>query len=866
MRFVWLSLVGVGLWAQPSYFQFDVDQDRLGGAVDFSFLNQPLGQADRLFVREGHFFRVGADLVSHTEDDTRVRLFGVNLAFTGNFPNTEADSVRIAKRLRRLGVNVVRLHHMDTQPDAVAANGASILTTGPYPTINMFAAERLRTFLDALRAEGIYANLNLKVGYQFQPAVDDVPAVEGGTPDQSKPLHIFWPRLVEKQAEFAAKVVEALRLEDDPVLGLVEINNESSLVYAYQVGQIDRFVTGEYRAELGRRWNVFLRGRYETTDALRQAWWLDESDGPELLDGLAWRTELHGAARLSYTELPERALRVQVTNGSAVAMVKKVGFSLNTARPYVATVEMRADLPNGVARGVYFDVKEDVSPWRSVRAQTVQVTNQWQRYTMTFTPSIALDGTGRFATQVEQLAGTTVEIRNWSLSQPGRRGLLPEESLEASNVSTVTAGVSVSDAKAEDWIRYLAELDRRYLETVRDAVRAKVGPLTPVAGTQMDFGGLMNLDSHAGLDYQDRHYYVDHYAFPGTAWDGRNWTIGETSNLATGLSPFLNAAWSREAGRPYTVSEFNQPWPNTYGAETDPALAAFAAFQDWDGLMHFAYAHNRTWDIGVPNGFNLNGDWGKLVNFGQSAWLFRTGAVAAGGAPVVAPYSEAARLAATRRGVNGSLAGYASTAHGIDPAMAFTRRVAIARAEEPWAEKPVVAEPGEIRYAARLFTVDAAKVAAVMGFARRAEAGPLTVEIETARGFAVVMLTALDERPLAESARMLLTSPGFTLRSQPGATPAREQRLVNYPGSATRWTIEPDQARPSGDLNGGSRPVWMERIPMKVELRAAAARLTIYPLSASGARMEPIEAERTAEGFRARLDAASPWFELVLER
>ena len=29
---------------------------------------------------------------------------------------------------------------------------------------------------------------------------------------------------------------------------------------------------------------------------------------------------------------------------------------------------------------------------------------------------------------------------------------------------------------------------------------------------------------------------------------------------------YLNMAAAREAGRPYTVSEFNQPWPNTHGA------------------------------------------------------------------------------------------------------------------------------------------------------------------------------------------------------------------------------------------------------------------------------------------------------------
>ncbi len=54
------------------------------------------------------------------------------------------------------------------------------------------------------------------------PAVVPLPT-NGTPPDQSKPLHIFWPRLVALQAKYASKVIDALGLADDPVLGLVEI-------------------------------------------------------------------------------------------------------------------------------------------------------------------------------------------------------------------------------------------------------------------------------------------------------------------------------------------------------------------------------------------------------------------------------------------------------------------------------------------------------------------------------------------------------------------------------------------------------------------------------------------------------------------
>ena len=185
-RFVFgLSLWAAVLSAQSRWYPFGIEQDELEGAPDFSHLNRPLQPADRIFVRDGHFYRVGPDLMPNTDDDERVRFFGLNFCFGANFPE-ERDASRIARRLRKLGVNLVRLHHMDSQPDSNPDNAGSTLTRGPYPSWNTVALRRLRAFLDALAAEGIYVNVNLHVGYQFRPSVDGVPP-HPSFPSQSKP-------------------------------------------------------------------------------------------------------------------------------------------------------------------------------------------------------------------------------------------------------------------------------------------------------------------------------------------------------------------------------------------------------------------------------------------------------------------------------------------------------------------------------------------------------------------------------------------------------------------------------------------------------------------------------------------------------
>ena len=277
-----LLLTGALPAQNPPLYRFGIDQDNLQGAPDFSFLNHPLTAADSVFVKDGHFYTVGDDLAPNTADDRRIRFYGVNLAFGANFP-LQGDAARIARRLRRLGVNLVRLHHMDTTVDPVispsTANG--ILIASPYPTFNDISVQRLRDFLEALAIEGIYIDLNLHVGYQFRPIVDQVPVLPNqAMPSQSKPLHIFTPRMVQLQQQYTQQLIEKLQLKSNPVLAAVEINNESSLMQAWQSGQLDPLLVGEYRSELQGQWNRWLGARYANTDELVKAWGTVARTGP----------------------------------------------------------------------------------------------------------------------------------------------------------------------------------------------------------------------------------------------------------------------------------------------------------------------------------------------------------------------------------------------------------------------------------------------------------------------------------------------------------------------------------------------------------------------------------------------------------
>ncbi len=870
------------LLSGQSHYPFAIDQDAVSGPADFSFLNQPLTPASRLFVRDGHFYRIGDDLQPNTADDTPVRLYGVNLSFAANFP-APADATRIAKRLRRLGVNLVRLHHMDSQPDANPSNAASLLTTGPYPTLNPNSIERLRGYLNALAAEGIYVNLNLHVGYQFRPTVDAIPTLTPAIPSQSKPLHIFHPRMIELQHDFVRKTLDALALHDDPVLGMVEINNESSLLWDWQVTNLDTRLNGAYLDEFQTQWNTFLRARHRNDDTLREAWQPTIADGPQIL-GRNWQVELHGPARASLRTEDEAATQridVTFTQGGDTIIVKQTGFSVAAGATYLAEVELRADLPAGASRNVYWDIKQDVSPWRTMNGRNVAVTSQWQKFQMLFTAGFAMDNIGRFGLSIAAV-GANLQVRGALLRIAGERGLEPSESL--GSVALVKTTERSSPGRIADFLAFLAETDRAYLNSMRDVVREKAGSLVPIAGTQIGFGGLMTLDSHRDLDYHDNHFYIDHYNFPNTAWDARDWRIRDSSAVGSGLSTILNIATTRVAGRPFTVSEFNQNWPNRQAAELDPLLAVIGAFQDWDGLMHFAYSHGRGWDDGVPSGFDLNGDWTKWVNFGQTAWLFRSGAITTPETVIPVPAARALRERATRERRNGAIAAFLTSASGYQPLNALRHRIALTESADPLpaelrqpAESPITAATGQFAYnpSARLFILDAPQAAAIIGYTGHdpVAAGPMRLTLkDSARGFFTAILTPADGKPLAESKRLLLTLPGESLRAQPGTNPAEPQKLIPYPNTTDWYTVQPEPGtnRPSGNRSGGAKPTFMERIECELTLRITAGTPRIYPLDGAGQRLQALDTLSIENGvltvpLQAEGQPLAPWYEISIE-
>ena len=247
-------------WFPFSFPLNDVNRD----SVDLShFLDAPAGKHGFVTSKpDGHFYFA---------DGSRARFFGVNMDGAKCMPE-KAEADLVASRLAKYGVNMVRLHSLDSTY-ALLVDYSQGISQNLHPD----ALQRLDYFIAALKRQGIYIYLDLLDYRKFSDA-DGVKHADVFTDNwagSSKGASLFDPRMIELQKEYATKllthvnVYTKLRYADDPAIALIEMTNENSTFY-FVLNQ--EHSSQHYREVLTRRWNQWLVDKYKNHGRLSDAW------------------------------------------------------------------------------------------------------------------------------------------------------------------------------------------------------------------------------------------------------------------------------------------------------------------------------------------------------------------------------------------------------------------------------------------------------------------------------------------------------------------------------------------------------------------------------------------------------------------
>lgn len=842
-------------------FAFPWDDAAAGVATDVSFLNdsKPAGAYGRIVVKNGHF----------AEGDTgrRVRFIGVNMAAESAFPS-HAQADRIAGALAKYGINVVRLHHLD---NSWGRPGGSLIEQGQPGTmrLNPDSLDKLDYLVAALKRQGIYSNINLKVSHAWTTA-DGTPAEANASPwSFDKRVDTFDPKIIQLQKDYARQVLThvnpytKLSYVDEPAVAFVEINNENSLL-GNPMEPLGRQLLSKlaepYRTELAGQWNVWLNTKYKNDDALKAAWKTgDDAPSRPLLDQKSdWSLEHQGKSDATLKtgvakhleEVSPVEINVTAIDGPAwYVQAHLTGLTLQDGKTYTLQFRAKADAKRSV--GVSASLDQD--DWHNIGLnETVDLTTDWQQFSYVFDCSDPVPQHCRIAWTLGGATGT-VSISDISLkSGAAGIGLLPDESLAGGNLKLPP---QMSRPQYNDFVNFLADTEHAYADAMRNYLRRDLGVKANITGTQIDYGGLTGMDRENGSDYADAHAYWQHPSFPHKDWDARDWAIQNTP-LVGEMAKKVDAgtltalAKVRVAGRPFTVSEYDHPAPSDYVAEMIPMLSTFASVQDWDGFYLFDLGRPFDEPAGAEHikGFFDTWDHPLVRAFlPTAALIFRNQQFAPAAAtrtlqlPPRAymrwPFAPTAWKAAAGDPIDVLNTRLAVQVQDQIPALAVTGGTGAAPASGIRIEKT---KTGPVWLASSESAVAAAGFLTGSSIA----CGPLRIDLAGVP-FAAVTAVTLDGRPLTASTHVLIT----------------------VAGGAENPGMEWNAARTSIGNHWGHGPVEAQHVGGTLAIKAGAKSAEAYALDQTGHRGKAIPLTIDSTGAATvKLDADTLWYELKFSR
>ena len=844
---------------QPApLFPFLISYDGANNASSMAHLIEgPAGKNGFIRVENGRF----------VDDAGPVKLHATNLTGPANFP-THEQADKLAARLRRLGINCVRLHYFDAAyGNFMTPALPGIIADDPNTRLNLDVQQRDRQdyLIAVLKKQGIYVNINLHV----RRTMDERDGFFGQKPWADKGLNSFEPRLLEIQRDYAKKLLDhvnpytKLKYTEDPCVAMVEISNENSFFIQYRGGAIDT-MDEVYKKELRKLWSRWLKKKYGSTAAVKDAWqWKPQPLRDEQVPEGTFANPIEFDGKTWILSRSDAKVEAQVDGGVLKLDVSaqgsqyfpKIFRSVQVKQGEIYTLKFRIRRTDGEGNAVLgLAVAEGSSGWKSLGLhKTFSVGKDWQTQELAFE---AVENSVRGQIQMTRFPKGMYEIADLSFQAGATKTLSFEGTVEDETAATVPAhGFSPKRAKS-DFVAFIRETEENYWTGMRRYLRETLGVRSVVSGTQL---GCSPPQVQAQLDYVDHHAYWRH---PGPI--SKDWRIGNDS-MVNSFSCILSLAGQRVWDKPYTISEHNHPFPNFFGAEGQPMLRAYGALQGWDGVFEYTYNHSPDFEPKRNTYFfSIIARTDVLAHFPACAAMYLRGDVREAEKSVVAALDEAKymeNLAATND------VSFSIGRGGLDSRLALVHKVGVSldgkEATDPASleklDTPIlVSDTGQLRWNREIpskayWTVDTPNTKLFSGFpgGRTIELSGVTIKVgKTRLDWATVSLVSRQATGFGEKgkANILLAATGYCENEN-----MKVEKIGDNSITLSDW---------------GDGTVLAEGIPAVVTLPVSGKKVRCFALDPDGNRREEVavtESERNQARIEISPHHRTVWYEIEID-
>lgn len=817
-------------------------------------------------------------------DGTPVRFVGVTISGSACFPDSAA-AIAEARRLRVLGVNLVRFRYMDFSYDW--AGGLSILNPADgFRSLEPAQTRRFDWFVHQLKENGIYTGLTLQSA-RVPRLEDGIPAyVLDSLPWIAQGMNYLYPQARAAHKHVARQLLDHVNpftgtaYKAEPAIATVELMHGQGMNTIHRLNwdsyEPFAYYSWKHTRRVDTLYNDWLRAKYGTTAALAAAWnetppqggypnlltegsfegefdryWtFGQGNGLSVLPLLEQDSVPHGAAALT--------LRVRDALGNVgdAYMWQPVELEYNTI--YRFSFKAKGSNPEGrTLTAVIGAAQGGLNPGFN---QSATVLPYWSTHEMFFL--VPVENTVPtylylfFGDKEGELTIDDVRLEEY---QP--TGLTAAERLETSTVARDRWGARpvLSGARHADQYGFYHDLESEYVGDLTRFVRDTIGSGALIVGTQQIWAStLLDAAAQSATDLSMSSQGWDYISGEGGTWHIRNY-----SQIRQGVygPTYYHPMFALE-GKPMIVS-FASPFPNRFLNESFLMNPSYMLLQDYDGIIFDTWDEDR-----LDNRPDIidSADWNGMRNNPVTSALMpaisqivRNGLIAPARTTIRLQHTAGQLLQLPRLagswgaygvpgGINGAIPAISRVVTDSLDATEFTQANDFAVPAQ--AEGELMSDTRELRWevARGIFNVNTPFVQGASGHLNRPggiQLDNLEITPFSTNETATVLWVPLDpEVELAAPGRSLLT---IVTRSEP-----------------TEWMWNP--ADSTTGVQWGHGPMLMEPTRMQLEFAPTLAvdAVTITPLDQRGEPIgEPIAATKTGANYRITIDQSTMnavWF------
>jgi hypothetical protein len=383
---------------------------------------------------------------------------------------------------------------------------------------------------------------------------------------------------------------------------------------------------------------------------------------------------------------------------------------------------------------------------------------------------------------------------------------------------------------------------------LKDTLKVKC-PVIATADHSHSGSGYSLVADTSQLDVVDGHTYWQH---PGE----RNFKNAPMVNDPFN-STVLELSRTTVAGKPYTVSEVNNPFPNQFASEGIPILAAYASFLDWSAVVWYTFEPKRdpNWNPYVGDPFDMSLDPDKMPQMAAGALMFVRGDLDSAKQTVERSYSREQVM--DSRFLPGTERPYFTPGFPLSVPLLHGSRIRSLNGKPTAAIKsenssPYKSDTGQLVWYTNsnqtgLVTIDSPRSQGLVGFVKANNQHVSNLAADVKNDFCAIILNSLESKPISSAGKLLLTACG---------------RVEN---TGMQWDAQRTRV-----MEQGHSPTLIEPVTGAITLRnlKRAKKVSAKALDGSGRPIgDPIIARKTEAGWEIPVgDPVTTWYEVTVDR